>query len=226
MAELYEFIDKWDGKSIYMYIVIFIIIIWLCTRQKLGTNIIIGLLIGFFIINYLNHKSISSADTLEDIQKIKKESIKPKLTEETQKNKDVIDFLFSIQDLYTYNPQQYEVMVNSINYFFELFNNVIVDNKRSYVNYGLMKQYKRDALNALMSFIYSLPEDKRIRNKINKSVSILDTILTNYLDQISYIMDNYTFKNGYSVDTKIIDHSCLAMNEYDDIFQNFSYDIY
>jgi hypothetical protein len=224
MTELYEFIDKWDGKSIFMYVVVFIIIIWLCTRQKMGTNIIIGLLIGFFTINYLNHKSIISADTIEDIQKIKKESIKPSLNDQT--NKDVIDFLFSIQDLYTYNPQQYEVMIQSINYFFELFNNVIVDNKRSYVNYGLMKQYKRDALNALMSFIYSLPEDKRIRNKINKSVSILDEILTKYLDQISYIMDNYTFKNGYSVDTKFIDYSCLAMNEYDDIFQNFSYDIY
>ena len=224
MTELYEFIDKWDGKSIFMYVVLFIIIIWLCTRQKMGTNIIIGLLIGFFTINYLNHKSIISADTIEDIQKIKKESIKPSLKDQT--NKDVIDFLFSIQDLYTYNPQQYEIMIQSINYFFELFNNVIVDNKRTYVNYGLMKQYKRDALNALMSFIYSLPEDKRIRNKINKSVSILDEILTNYLDQISYIMDNYTFKNGYSIDTKIIDYSCLAMNEYDDIFQNFSYDIY
>ena len=223
---LYEFIDKWDGNRLFTYIVIFIAIIWIFTQKELGINILIALLVGFFVINYLNYRTTTNAETIDNIQNIKKDIIRPKLYEQTKKQNDIVDFLFSIQDLYMYLPQQYEVMVNSINYFYDLYNDIIIDHKTCYANYDTMKRFKRDALNALMSLIYTIPEDIRVRKKINESVLVLDKIMTKDLDQISYIIDDYTYKNGYSVDTKIIDYGCKAVNEYEDIFQIFSSDIF
>lgn len=226
MGEIYEYIDKWDGKRIYTYVVVFLFILWFFSRKELGINILIAILVGVFVINYLNYRSIENTDTLEEIQNIKKGTIKPTISNDTKEQEDIVDFLFSIQDMYAYNPLQYSEMVKNINYFYGAYNMTFVDNKTSYLNYGMMKQYKRDALNALMSIIFSIPEDKRVKGKINASTVVLDELMSKHLDNVSYVIDDYTYKNGYSVDTKIIDYGPKAANEYDDMFKIYSYEVY
>ena len=226
MGEMYEYIDTWDGKRLFTYVVIFLFILWLLSRRELGINILIAIIVGTFVINYLNHRSIENADTLAEIRQIKKKAITPSLTDEAEDQEDIVDFLFSIQDLYAYSPQQYSEMVKNINYFYNLYNMTFFDNKTSYLNYGMMKQFKRDALNALASIIYSLPEDKRVRNLVNAASTILDGLMTQHLDHVSYVIDNYTYKNGYNVDTKIIDYGPKAANEYGDMFKIYSYEVY
>jgi hypothetical protein len=226
MGELYEYIDTWDGKRVFTYVVVFIIILWFISRRELGINVLIAIMVGIFVINYLNNRSITSSDTLDKIQKIKKNTIIPPLSDNTKNQEDIVDFLFSIQDLYAYSPQQYIEMVKNLNYFYGLYENTFVDNKMSYLNYGMMKQFKCDALNTLSSIIYSLPEDKHIKDKINISAAILDDIMTKHLDHISYVTDNYIYKNGYNVDTKIIDYGPKAANEYGDMFKIYSYEVH
>lgn len=162
----------------------------------------------------------------EKYKKLKKKAIIPKLTDETKSHEEIVDFLFSIQDLYAYGPQQYAEMVQNINYFYDLYKISFVDNISSYLNYDMMKQFKRNSLNALMSIIFSLPEDKRVRDKINTASAILDQLMTTHLDQISYLIDDCTYKNGYNVDTKIIDYGPKAANEYADMFKIYSYEVY
>lgn len=89
-----------------------------------------------------------------------------------------------------------------------------------------MEHNKRYALNALASLIYSTPSDTRVRGKVNNATIILDDILTTYLDQISFLLDEYTYKIGYTIDSKIIDYGPKAFNEYNDIFKPYSYEIY
>lgn len=225
-GELYEYIDSWNGQKVFIYVVVFLFILWFISRQNLGINVLIAMIIGAFVINYMNHRSVKTNDTQEDIKNIKIDAIEPKISNDTKKQDDIINFLFSIQDMYVYNPTQYIEMITNINNFYDLYKETDVDNQTSYVNYDLMKQYKRNALNSLSSIIFSLPDDRRVRDKINMSASILDTIMTKNLDQISYIIDNYTYKHGYSVDTKIIDYGPKASNEYEDMFKNYSYEIY
>ena len=225
MGEIYEYLNKSDGKRVFLYVVVFIIILWFFSKQKLGINILIAIIVGVFVINYLNFNFVETADTLEDILKIKKNAILP-LTDETQEHKNIIDFLFSIQDLYAYCPQQFIEMVNNINYFYSYYKMTFVDPKTSFLNYTMMKQLKCDILNILTSIIFSLPEDKHVRNKLNASALVLDDIMTQHLDEISYVIDEYTYKNGYNVDTKIIDYGPKASNEYEDMFKNYGYEIF
>jgi hypothetical protein len=225
MDNLYEYIDKWNGNELFMYVVIFIIILWYFSRKSLGTNILIGIIVGYFVICYLNTRNVRTDNTRREIQQAKKESINPKL-KKTDGYDDVVNLIFSIQDMYPSNPQQYAEAIKSINVFYELYKEVQVDKKTSYINYGLMKQFKRDTLNALMSITYGLPSDKRVQDKLNNATIVLDEIMTKHLDQISYFADDYTYRHGYNVDTKIIDYGPKASNEYDDIFKPYSYEIF
>jgi hypothetical protein len=227
MAELYEFIDNWNGETLFWYILVLLITLWFFFKKDIGINILVALLIAVFTLNYLNHRAVEAEDTQEDILQTKKEIINPTIhLKETEEHENIVNFLFSIQDLYKYNPLQYEEMVKSINIFYELYKVSFVANNESFINYGLMSQFKRDALNALASMIYSLSDDRRVREKVNSAVLILDSILTKDLDQVSYLMDNYVYKNGVNVDTKYIDYGPKAANDYEDIFRPYSYEIY
>jgi len=70
-------------------------------------------------------------------------------------------------------------------------------------------------------------DNQYIRYKINKSAETLNDIMTKHLDQVSYVSDNDIYKNGYNNNTKIIDYSSTKpYNIFNDIFNNYSYEIY
>lgn len=225
MGELYEYIDSWNGQTLFIYIVIVFAIVIMFYKTKIQNNVYIGIFLAIFVISYLNNRAIVAADTDSDIKKIKKDSIQPKLNDEAITHENLLSMIFSIQDIYAYNPQQYEIMIKSINNFYELYKLSFIDNSTVFVNYGMMEQYKRDALNALKSMIFSLPIDRDILSKINVSAIALDDIMTRDLDQISYLTDNRIYKHGYDIDTKIITNGPKPFNTYDDMFRNFSYEV-
>jgi len=225
-SSLYRFIDSWDGQQIFIYAVVFILILWYCSKSNIGINILVALLIGWFVLSYLNNRSVTAAATLEDQQTMKKNIIHPKLNDTANQLEPVVDFTFSIQDFYAYDPLAYELMILSMNRFYEKYNVCFIEPKTSHINYGLMEQYKRDALNAFSSIIFSLPDDPRVRNKLNVATTVLDGIMTTHLDQISYLVDEDIYKYGYNINSAMIDYGPKAFNEYSDIFARFSYDIH
>lgn len=222
---LFVYIDEWNGQRLFMYGVISLIILWIFINSNVTLGLIVGLGVAYFVISYLNHKTLTESNTLKDIRSTKKSTIKPSINH-TKSKIDAIDFIFSIQDLRKYNPQAFEELVHRVDNFFELYDVVMIEPSRSYTYYELMEQFKLNALNALQSMTFSIPEDRRVRSKLNESTKVLDKILTKYLDQISYITDEYTHKYGYNVDTKILNYSQKPYNQYDDIFQPYSYEIY
>jgi hypothetical protein len=226
MTDLYKYVDSWDGPTTFVYILILIIVIWYFYRTSIKNNFLIGIIVAVFIVSYLNNRAIVAADTEADIKKIKRDEIKPILSDEATKHDDLLSMIFSVQDFYAYNPQQYEYMIASVNNFYKLHKLSFVDHTTVFLNYGMMEQYKRDALNALKSIIFSLPINGDARNKLNIATVVLDDIMTTDLDQISYLADNRLYKHGYDIDTKIIDEGPKAFNEYDDMFKKFSYDVY
>jgi hypothetical protein len=223
---LFVYIDEWNGNKLFTYLVILIILIFIFSKKNVTLNLIVALGVAYFIISYLNHQSKVTNNTLQDIVNIKESKIKPKSKKTTLKQSDIRNFLFSVQDLRVFNAQAYEEMIKKIDDFFEYYSIVFVEPSRSYIYYGLMEQAKRDALNSLTSLIFLIPEDKRVRAKLNRATNVLDKILTTYLDQISYVADEYTHKYGYNVNTKVLNYGAKPYNQYDDMFQPYSYEVY
>lgn len=222
---LFVYIDEWDGGRLYLYIVVLLLIIWFFSKQNIGLNLIVALGVAYFVLSYMNHHTKVLNNTQQDIINIKEKSIKPKPVKALE-NTDIRDFLFSVQDFRSYNGLAYESMIKKIEEFFEYYNIAFIEPSRAQTYYGLMEQDKRDALNALASILLSMPEDKRVRAKLNRATTVLDQNMTKYLDHISYIADEYTYVHGYNVDTKIINYGPKPYNQYDDMFQPYSYDLF
>lgn len=223
---LFVYIDEWDSSRLYTYMVILLIIIWFFSRNNVTIGFLVSLIVGYFVISYMNHHTKKLKNTQQDIVNIKEDSIKPKPKKETLQNTDIRDILFSIQDLRAYNPQSYEIMIKRMDDFFEYYNIVFTEPSRAYIYYDMMVQCKRDVLNNLSSIIFSLPEDSRVRAKLNRGVDALDESMTKYLDHISYVADEYLYVNGYNTDTKILNYGTKPHNQYDDMFQPYSFEVY
>lgn len=214
MSALYQHIDSWNDELIFKYAVISLIILWLCVNTYIKQTTIITFTIVMFVIGYFNEKYMTAESSYITNKNNKQKMITPEITSNIKSRDDLTDFIFSIQDLYAYNPIQYEEMISNIEYFYDKFQLSFVDNKTSDINYGLMEEYKRNALNSLKSIIFSIPTDNIIRTKINNATDNLDKILTNDLNKISYLIDENIYKNGYNVNTKIIDYDIKSSNEY------------
>jgi hypothetical protein len=225
MYDLHKYIDTWDSQKLFLYVVVFVLVLWYFLKKDIGVNLLIALIVGGFIISYLNTRSINAADTADEIQKIKLTDIKPTVSKNSSKQKNIIDFLFSIQDLYVYNPLQYEHIIEYINEFYEQYDKAFIDPTTSAEVYGFIKQSKRDAINALKSMIFSIPDNQIIRNKINTASITLDTIMSDHLDQISYLIDEQIYIHGYNVNTKIIDYGPKPYNEYSDMYGSYTYEV-
>lgn len=222
-TELDEDINYLDNTTLFKYVVIFIGIVWLFSLQNIKINILVGIIIGYFLIKTMNNKrkDVITQDVIE--KKNKKESIYPRL-KDSEKYQDIVDTIFDIKYFYNYSPLQYKNAIKNLDMFFNLYDATLNDNKLCYVNYKTMVQLKRNTLNDLSSIILGLPIE--LTTILTSNISKLDEIMTNYLNKISYIADDYLYKNGYDINTKIIDYDEKASNEYLDMFQPYSYEIY
>ena len=139
-----------------------------------------------------------------------------------EKYDEMIDFLFSIQDFYIYNQQAYEDMVECINNFFIVYEDILKNGIQTNQLFSIAEKNMYNSINHLHSFIYSIPNDDNIRNKLHTSLYVLEKILNNYLNEIYDIhIDN--IKKGYHIDYKLINIGPKEYNYYNEENTNFNY---
>jgi hypothetical protein len=190
-------------KLYFLYIIIFIVILAIFNKLVVGLNIILGLAICYIVIKYLFNKKEKDDKIENDLTEIKKSIIKP-IPKVLFEYNDIINLLFSIQDFYKYNPPAYEELVDSLDDFFYLYDEVRKLNNLAGINYKLMETKKQDSINSLQSLIYQLPSSKQYNTKLNLSIETLDKMLSKYLHRIYEINKNNIITNGYNIDTIII----------------------
>src|SRR6185312_4290443 len=96
-----------SNTNLISYLTIIIIICFILSKFDIKLNIVFGTVLGAFIVNYMYTQKKKESDEFDQTIKNQFDSIKPKPQLAT-KYVDIIQFLFSIQDLYIYNPQAYE----------------------------------------------------------------------------------------------------------------------
>lgn len=214
--------DTFSGTQIFTYVVILILAIVLFKRFSIGLNVIFGLFIGYVIVQYLFDKKKYSENVNQIYDEIKKQSIQPRPIKATN-YPDITNFLFSVQDLYKYNQQTYEEVVDAIDDFLYLYEEASKLNELAGINYGIMDQKKIYAMNCLHSLIYELPASKQYTAKLNESFDILEKLLNNYLEEIYEINNRIILANGYDNETIIINKNELKPYAYykNDFYGNY-----
>lgn len=220
----YEELKKASGETIFMYITITLTLVSILKRFNLTISILIALIFSYFFVTYYTQKLNSDSKLVHDQHVTKSNYIRPN-DKSLDKYENIIDFLFSVQDFHKFNQQSYEEMIDNIVAFFKVYENININNSRCEDNYELMENKKKNALNALHSIIFSLPSNKLLTNKFNKSILKLEIILNEYLYEINVKCKHIIVNNGYTVNRKHLNDGPRAHNSYLDT-ENFTYDFF
>ena len=222
MPNLYEYVNEIDGSLFFYYIIIFLIFYIFFKNYEIKLNVIVGMIFAFLCIIYINEKNKKTKNDDVNLRQKKAKIIEPEV-KKLKKYNDIIDFLFSIQDLYIYNPQAFEEMHHNITNFFIVYEDILKNKKQTNNLYNIADKNMNDSINNLHSIIYNLPEnDINVRNKLHVAMDVLEKILNKYLNEIyEYHIDN--LNNGYNVDYKIINTGPKEHNYYGDDITNFNF---
>ena len=138
--------------------------------------------------NNLNNESL--------LKEEKKKLITPKI-DKINDYDDLLNFIFSVQDLNIYNPQTYEEFIINIELFLQIYENTKIDDKFYTQYYHIADQVKNESINKLYSMIYNLSDKIEVRIKLENAVKVLREILNNYMEELFKICNEKTKKNGY-----------------------------
>lgn len=202
-----------SSASIFIYFIIFCLSIVYFGNSKTTFGTFVGLLIASAICFFLYQYEQKTLSTTEKLHQIKTEYIKPQ-PKKIQDYKDFTDFIFSIQDFYDYNPQAFIELIQSLDTFLNIYENVMIDETLAGDLYSIAKTYKLITLNALHSIIITLPSSKNLTKKFDISLKQYEKMLNDYLYQIYEKNTKYIEKEGYYNNTKIFDLNISPYNNY------------
>ena len=193
-----------DNSNLFLFIIIIIIIFKVISNLNINLAIIFGCFISFYIFKLLSESNKNKLNKNEEMLKDKIKQIRP-APEIIEKYEDIINFLFSIQDLYVYNPPAYEEMVESIKSFFIVYEESIKIKELAHHNYSIAELKFNNAVNSLHSIYLNSETDMDLNNKINRAFRTLYKLLKKYLDEIELNIKKDLKYNGYDNKTIIID---------------------
>jgi len=223
---LYTSIESINNTRLFVYISILLFFIFYFRDVHIGLNVILSIFVASLIILYLNDRNNTSNEVEEKRKETKLNAIRPH-PKNIQYDNDLIDFLFSIQDFYQYNPQAYEEMVDNIDHFMEIRDIIFLDTKFCEQYYQIAVNKKDNAVNALQSIIFTIPPNVEITDKLDRAHERLETLLTNHINELYAECQKDLIVNGLNVHKTIIPTGPKAYNVYSpDVKGKFTYQFY
>lgn len=205
------------NKNIFFYIIILIAICAYISRFDIKLNIIVGIIIVVIIVyyreQYIEINKLNKQVILED----KINLLRPK-NENILKHEEMINFLYSIQEIYKYNPGSYEEMINNLDNFFDSYAEIQINNLVASTNFNDMKIFKRNALNSLHAILLNITPATHgaYAEKLNESLNKLEDFLNYYLKNVYLIGKENIDNKGYDTNTVTMsDSPYLEKNIYD-----------
>jgi hypothetical protein len=220
---LYSEIENTSAHILFKYGALMIISLFLLRKISVGLNVFLSILISVVAILYYHEKRELNMTGLEKQHKLKGDTVIPDI-KNVKKYKEIVDFLFSIQDFFSYNPESYEEMIDNLIAFFTMYEEVEHGVSRCEDYYGIAKSKKKNALNCLHSLIYNVPVTQITSQKLIKAQKVLEEMLNKYLDKIADACKLSLRTIGYTKDRNIINTGPYPYNEYLNTLK-YSFDI-
>ncbi|QKF93784.1 hypothetical protein QKU48_gp0326 [Fadolivirus algeromassiliense] len=220
---IFTLIDSFDNYELFRNIVIVLVFLFIFMKLTIGLNIILALILGVICVLYLTEKEDIENAIEKKYFDTKYETIKP-IPDYFRDDKDIVDWLFSIQDFYVFNPLAYEDMIKNIDLFISLRD--ILFNNEKFANhyYQIAESKKNNALNSFHSIIFKLPNDRIFTEKFDRAHKRLETILNKHLNEMYDQCNYYIKKHGKDVLKRQINIGPKEYNTYFD--KDFTYQIY
>lgn len=172
--------------------------------------IITALSIIIIAVIYSRNRHFDIVDTQQN--ETKNNMIKPTPLN-IKEHPKIVDFFYSIRELYFVNPSVFYALINNVDQFFKLYNQMM-NNEMLYCsqNYQVAETFYRNALNNYHSLIYQL--DLGVTAKFHDGMGKLHFLLYQYLVKLAQKCNSQTDIN---VNTSFIDMgSTKAANYFDE----------
>lgn len=219
---IFTFISSFDNKILFRNIIIILIFIYFFIKLDIGLNLILGLILAIIVILYFTEKESIQTEIIKEQYETKLNTIKPKPKHIV--DDDIVDFVFSVQDFYVFNPQAYEEFIDNLDAFKELYDTTFADGKFSNYYFQIAESKKNNALNSFHSILFKLPNDKFYTDKLVRAHKRLETLLNNYLNQLYDQCTHNEYKDGLTFLRRPINNGPKEYNTYFD--KDFTYQIY
>lgn len=216
-------LDNTDNNKLFFYGLIIIVLLFFFKFININLNIILVVIISIIAILYYNSKNQYKMKEDKIIFDNKTKLIRPP-SKKIQSYPQFVDFIFSIQEMYVYNVQAYENLIDTLDDIFQIYEETIIDNSTAGYNYNLIDNKRKEAVNSLHSIIFNLPNNKEYINKLNDAILKLNQLIYIILDELQTLNNLYIFNNGYNRNTVIINNGPKPDNFYDK--EPYSFDIF
>ena len=224
ISNLYALYKATDNEARFKYIGIIIGVMAMISNVKIGLNIVLGLVIAYALIRYNHDKNIHDTTSGSELFHKKAEQIIPEIR--FKKYPDIVDFIFSIQDFYNYNPEAFEETIANINSFIKLYEDSKIVTRFCENNYQIAESKVRNALNSIHSVTLSLNDQKEVFNKLTKAHKKLNIILKRYLKEMFQTCEDTKITDGYNVETKILDFDGPKAHNLYNPEEGYTYEFY
>lgn len=213
-SSIYNNLISINSIDLFKYIVIIIICISFSSIFKIKLNIIIGSIIGLFIVYLLYDKKDLTNATYQNQLIIKLSLIRPK-PKYFDNYSELIELFYSIRDFYNYNSTVFKQVIIEVDLILLILNDIKQNIINCKYNVDVLQDKKREVLNHLSSMIYTIENNKLIEKKLQNAVNTLHKILNNYETEAIQICNNQILVNGYDNSKIYINHKGpIASNEY------------
>ena len=178
--------------------------------------LIIIVLVLWTVIIYkkYHNKRQNITNQIKENNKKKNKAVKI-LNNKVIKIDEVRDFVYSIKELYYYNPPAFSEMIENIHLFFKYKDDSDNDPDRLGIYLEKMIKKKNMAINALSSIIYSIDNHSVLIDKLDRAVRSLEFILLPYINIVFDNHKKFVDENGYNNQTKIITSGPVPSNSYE-----------
>ena len=222
---LYNNLEKIDSDSLFYYLLIIITTLFIFNKHNVKLNNIMGLIIGIIIVIFYHQKKKKSSDKKDIQHKIKIKKINENLNiSKIEKYDNIVDFIFSIKELYYYNEIEFINMIKYLEQFFEVYENTKIDNTFFTQYYHISESLAYNSFNSLHSIIHSIGNYPILINKLHKACQILHDILNIYLNDIYDLSKKKILLNGLNIHTMPLYNGPKEYNLYDN--KKYTYKLY
>jgi hypothetical protein len=213
-----------NNKTLFWFIILFIFIVYIISKQEITLSIFFGTFVALIILYFVYNNHVYNEKEKESQFNQKKETIYPPFNH-NDKHPEMTNILSTVQDMYSYNPEAYIEFINNVNNFYEIYNNTIEINDNIGQNYDLLKNIKKNIINAFHSIIFKLPNNAQYTKYFNQKITELNDHFSDLLENIVHLQQKSLYENGINCSTKLIDKSDIV--SYDSLDNNglFSYDV-
>ena len=183
---MYSYISDIDKTDLFIYGSVIIAAITLTLRINPSFNVVVGLLCGLTVVYYVNEKKNSTEENfikkMDNI--LASDLLKPHKNKFLYKDTTLIEFLDTHREYKQYNPALYNTLVQTINSFLILLEDIELNVKRYNLDYQTMLGLQNKALNIYHSFIHTLPHTQNSLDKYHDGMEKLEGLLNIHIDTV------------------------------------------